>query len=112
MKHWALLSLSAALLVVAGAASALAGGGTQVSFSPASASATVGSTVAVDINVANVSPEPGLAAYDLVLSFDATVVRLDSLTASRRAFVERQAVLHSRVVRNDRKPYCARSRRP
>lgn len=74
------LSLSAVLLVVAGAGSALAGGGTQVSFSPVSASVTVGSAVAVDIQVANVSPQPGLAAYDLVLSFDATVVRLNSLT--------------------------------
>ena len=76
------LWLGVVLLLAVPADDALAGGSMQVSFSPESTSTTVGSTVAVDVNVANINPDPGLAAYDLILTFDPAVVRLDSLSDS------------------------------
>jgi hypothetical protein len=53
-----------------------------VAFSPSSATGTVGSSIAVDVTVANVAADPGLANYDLTLRFDPTVVRLDSFQDS------------------------------
>lgn len=61
---------------------AAAGDSARVSFSPQSAAAAMGESVAVDVMVSNVGPDPGLASYDLVLTFDPTVVRLDSLSDS------------------------------
>ena len=81
MKHgvsW----LGAALILALAGGSVAAGSTIQVSFSPQSVSASVGATVAVDVTVANVDPEPGLAAYDLTLSFDPAVVRLDDFSDS------------------------------
>jgi hypothetical protein len=71
-----------ALMLALAAGNVVAGSGAQVSFSPQSVNASVGATVAVDVTVANVNPDPGLAAYDLTLQFDPGVVRLDDLSDS------------------------------
>jgi hypothetical protein len=60
----------------------VAGSSAQISFSPQSVDASVGAAVAVDVTVANVDPDPGLAAYDLTLQFDPAVVRLDDFSDS------------------------------
>lgn len=78
--------LAAVIIFALVGSSAYAGGGVEISFSPESTSTTVGATVAVDVNIANVVPDPGLAGYDLILTFDPAVVRLDSLDDS--GFVE------------------------
>ncbi len=64
------------------AGSVVAGSSAQIGFSPQSVDAGVGATVAVDVTVANVDPDPGLAAYDLTLQFDSAIVRLDDLSDS------------------------------
>ena len=64
------------------AGSAAAGGGPEVQFSPAEAVAAAGEMVSIDITVSDIAAEPGLAGYDLVLTFDPNIVRLDSLTDS------------------------------
>jgi hypothetical protein len=58
----ALLTLFAALAALASAAAA---GTAAVAFSPQHATAAVGASVAVDVTIANVDADPGLAAYDL-----------------------------------------------
>jgi len=79
VKH-TLASIGAAFALVVLAGKALAGGGAQVDFSPQSANASVGEKVTVDLTVANVAPDPGLASYDLTLRFDPAVVRLESFS--------------------------------
>ena len=64
------------------ASSAAAGGGPEVRFSPVETVTTVGESVSIEITVSDIAPEPGLAGYDLVLTFDPSIVRLDSLTDS------------------------------
>lgn len=71
-----------ALLIGAPAGRSSAGGTAAVAFAPPSVSVQVGHTVAVDITAAGVDPEPGLAGYDLILSFNPAVVRLDRLDDS------------------------------
>lgn len=66
--------------LLAALVSAYATGSAAIAFSPQNVTATIGAAVAVDVTVANVDPNPGLAAYDLTLHFNPTVVRLDSLS--------------------------------
>ena len=84
MRRLAVLALIPAL----GAGHVAAGASVQISFAPQSAAAVVAESVSVDVMVANISGEPGLAAYDLLLTFDSDVVRLDSLSDS--GFVSNQ----------------------
>jgi len=79
MRHLLVVPLVLFAVLVA-LASANAAGPAAIAFSPQSAAATVGATVAVDVTVANVDPDPGLAAYDLTLKFNPVVVRLDSFS--------------------------------
>jgi hypothetical protein len=47
---------------------------------PASASAAVGTTVSMDVTIAGVAAPPGLGGYDVTVSYDPAIVRLDALT--------------------------------
>ena len=76
------LFLFAVACLALAAGSAAAGGGPEVQFSPAKTVTTVGEAVSIEITVSDIAPEPGLAGYDLVLTFDPSIVRLDSLTDS------------------------------
>ena len=78
----ALSWIGATLMLALAAGNVAAGGGAQIAFSPQSANASVAAAVAVDVTVANVDPDPGLAAYDLILRFDPAVVRLDDFSDS------------------------------
>ena len=71
-----------AVLLVSTAGEVGADGNVQVGFSPSAATPTAGEQFNVDVTVAKVAPEPGLASYDLILSFDPSVVRLESLSDS------------------------------
>ncbi len=76
------IAVAIAFVLFAAYASVLAAGQATVAFSPAAANATVGSSVAIDVTIANIDPSPGLANYDLTLHFDPAVVRLDSFVDS------------------------------
>ncbi|HYM14629.1 MAG TPA: hypothetical protein VEZ14_03655 [Dehalococcoidia bacterium] len=52
----------------------------QLAFAPASSSATVGASVAVDVTIADVAASPGLGGYAVDIAFNPAVVRMDSLT--------------------------------
>ncbi len=54
----------------------------QLAFSPPAATIPIGSSLPVDITVANIPADPGLGGYSLALAFNPAVVRLDSLTDS------------------------------
>jgi len=82
MKRHAWLWLGAVLITVLAVGSAAAGASIRISLSLQSTTAAVGETVSIDVMVSNVSPDPGLAAYDLILTFDPGVVWLDSLSDS------------------------------
>lgn len=53
---------------------------TIISVSPASATATVGDDVALDITVSNVAEQPGIGGYVIALTWDPTVLSLTSIT--------------------------------
>lgn len=61
---------------------ARAAGPAVVAISPASASATVGDDIAIDITVTNVPEQPGLAGYDVTVTWDPAVLDLVSITDS------------------------------
>lgn len=77
MKRARSLIVAVAMLAAA-AGKASAASDAQVTFSPQEITAGVDDAIAVDVTVANLDPSPGLAAYDLMLTFDPRVVRLDS----------------------------------
>ncbi len=77
--------LAAWLLVVALAGyanPARAAGPAVLAFAPVNSSTPAGDTVSVDVTVANVAADPGLAEYDLTLHVNPAVVRIDSFSDS------------------------------
>jgi len=51
-----------------------------LAFAPSSSTANVGATILLDVTVANVAASPGLGGYDISLTFNPAVVRLETLT--------------------------------
>jgi hypothetical protein len=73
------IAIAASLAAVQAASAA---GPAQLAFAPASATGPVGSTLNVDITVANVDPTPGLGGYSITLTFDPAIVHIASLQDS------------------------------
>ena len=78
-------TLAVLLVVVALAGYALparAAGPVVLAFAPLNSSAHTGDAVSVDVTVANVAADPGLAEYDLTLHVNPAVVRVNGFTDS------------------------------
>ena len=73
----ALVVLAVAITATTGRAAA--DGSPSVEFVPSDTAVAVGETVTVDVTVGKVPNELGLGGYDLVLTYDPTVLRLESL---------------------------------
>ena len=79
----ATLATLLAIVAFAGfAAPARAAGNAVVTFMPVNSSVQTGDVISVDVTVANVDADPGLAQYDLTIHVDPALVRIENLTDS------------------------------